>query len=72
MSQIASQQTDLLQQLKTIANKLDAMKHSERSAFVETTAQHLGISRSTLYSWLKKKVGWSSGRKNATTPVPHR
>ena len=63
MSQIAAQQADLLHQLKQIANKLDAMQHKDRSSFVDNTASHLGISRSTLYTWLNKKVGWTSGRK---------
>lgn len=63
MSQIATQQADLLQQLKAVANKLDDMQHKERSPFVKNTADHLGISSSTLYKWLKNKVGWTSGRK---------
>lgn len=63
MSQIATQQANQLQQLKAIACQLDKLPHNQRSQFITSQASHLGISRQTLYGWLKKKVGWFSGRK---------
>lgn len=63
MSQVATQQANLVQQLKIIATTLDAMQHKERSRYIDNQATHLGVSRQTLYRWLKKKVGWFSGRK---------
>lgn len=63
MSQIAAQQSELIRQLTIIACELEALPHSQRSAFIDAQAARIAISKQTLYRWLQEKVGWVSGRK---------
>lgn len=74
MNAKAGQQSALIEQLAAIARRLDAMPHRERSSFMDAQAETIGVSKNTLYGWLKTKVGWDSGRKRradaGTTSVP--
>jgi len=63
MSRLAAQNSDLVQQLSAIAVQLEALPHSQRSAFIAAQAERIAISKQTLYRWLKDRVGWDSGRK---------
>lgn len=65
---------DLRDYLAETARRLDAAAHGQTGGIVAEVCGHLGWSPATLYSRLKKDVGWSSGRKaradKGTTSVP--
>jgi len=49
--------------LKAVARRLEGTAWNGRSALIRQEAEQLGISPQTLYSKLKREVGWTSGRK---------
>lgn len=49
--------------LADVARRIDAAPHGETEPIVQGVMDFLGWSRATVYSRLKKEVGWSSGRK---------
>lgn len=69
-----SHRANLREQLKVIALALDSLPTREKTETAERYASDLGISKSTLYRWLRKEVGRESGRKKrsdaGTTYVP--
>jgi hypothetical protein len=63
MGMQSTEGVNLREHLKRVAARLDAAEHGSNRRIAEEEAQFLGISIQTLYTRLKKLVGWSSGRK---------
>ncbi|MEW6562732.1 MAG: transposase [Pseudomonadota bacterium] len=54
---------DMLQQLFTLRDALNAAPHGSQRALVEEFASRIGKQANTVYLWLKSHAGYSSGRK---------
>ncbi|KAF0205509.1 MAG: integrase rve superfamily [Gallionellaceae bacterium] len=54
---------DMLQQLFTLRDALNAAQHGEQTAQVEAFANRIGKSVNTVWVWLKSHAGYQSGRK---------
>lgn len=54
---------DMLQQLFTLRDKLNAAPRGEQTAQVEAFSLHIGKSVNTVWVWLKAHAGYSTGRK---------
>lgn len=54
---------DMLQQLFTLRDALNAAQHGEQTAKVEAFAHDIGKSVNTVWVWLKAHAGYTSGRK---------
>lgn len=59
----ASLSPELLKELFTLRDRLDAAPHGEATEIVHRFASFVGKNPNTIYSWLKKHAGYKSGRK---------
>lgn len=60
---MAALSPDMLQQLFTLRDALNAAQHGEQTAQVEAFAGRIGKRACTVWRWLKDHAGYQSGRK---------
>lgn len=58
-----SEEVNVTQYLTDLARRLDAAPHGARGELVGGAARHLGWSEQRVYSQLKRRLAWTSGRK---------